>query len=201
MTDKKKIYVTRPALPPLEEFEIYLKQMWETGWLTNNGPFHIELENKLRDFLQVDHISLFSNGTIALITALQALDLKGEIITTPYSFVATSHAIKWNGLTPVFADIDDNTCNLDPRSVEKQITQHTSAILPVHVYGIPCYIDSLQKIADKYRLKIIYDAAHAFNVKLQGRSILNFGDLTVLSFHATKAFHTFEGGAIVSHSA
>ncbi|HOY39414.1 MAG: DegT/DnrJ/EryC1/StrS family aminotransferase [Bacteroidales bacterium] len=201
MTDKKKIYVTRPALPPLEEFEIYLKQMWETGWLTNNGPFHIELENKLRDFLQVDHISLFSNGTIALITALQALDLKGEIITTPYSFVATSHAIKWNGLTPVFADIDDNTCNLDPRSVEKQITQHTSAILPVHVYGIPCDIDALQKIADKYRLKIIYDAAHAFNVKLQGRSILNFGDLTVLSFHATKAFHTFEGGAIVSHSA
>lgn len=197
----KKIYVTKPALPPLEEFEVYLKQMWESGWLTNNGPFHIEFENSLRDFLDVDYISLFSNGTIALITALQALDLKGEIITTPYSFVATSHAIKWNGLNPVFADIDSHTCNIDPESVERLITENTSAILPVHVYGIPCDTESLQKIADKHKLKVIYDAAHAFRVKQNGFSILNCGDLTVLSFHATKAFHTFEGGAIVSHSA
>lgn len=193
----KPIYVTRPDLPPLEEFVPYLEKIWRSKWLTNCGPVHQELENALCEYLEVKHISLFTNGTIALITALQALRITGEVITPPYSFVATSHSLLWNGITPVFADVDPNTLNLDAAKIEKAITPRTTAILPVHCYGHPCDVEAIQRVADKHKLKVIYDAAHAFAVRDAHGSILRHGDLSVLSFHATKAFNTFEGGAVV----
>lgn len=195
--EKKPIYVTQPSLPPLEEFIPYLEKIWASKWLTNAGPFHEQLERELCTYLGVEHIALFTNGTIALITALQALRITGEVITTPYSFVATSHSLLWNGIKPVFADIDPNTLNLDPARIEAAITPQTTAIMPVHCYGHPCDVEAIQKIADTYGLKVIYDAAHAFGVRLPSGSLLNHGDLSVLSFHATKVFNTFEGGAIV----
>lgn len=193
----KPIYVTQPHLPPLEEFIPYLEKIWESKWLTNNGSFHQELEAALAGYLGVEHISLFTNGTIALVTALQALRITGEVITTPYSFVATAHSLLWNGIEPVFVDIDPNTCNLDPDKIEQAITPRTTAIMPVHCYGNPCNVERIQQIADTYGLKVIYDAAHAFGVKYKGESLLTHGDLSILSFHATKVFTTFEGGAIV----
>jgi dTDP-4-amino-4,6-dideoxygalactose transaminase len=193
----KPIYVTKPYLPPLEEFMPYLEKIWESRILTNGGPFHQQLESALCEYLGVEHIALFTNATIALVTALQALRITGEVITTPYSFVATSHSLLWNGIKPVFVDIDPNTLNLDPAKIEAAITPQTTAIMPVHCYGHPCDVDAIQKIADNYNLKIIYDAAHAFGVKDTGGSILRHGDLSVLSFHATKVFNTFEGGAII----
>jgi dTDP-4-amino-4,6-dideoxygalactose transaminase len=197
----KPITVTQPHLPPLEEFIPYLEQIWDNKILTNNGPFHQQLEQALCDYLGVEHLALFTNGTIALVTALQALRITGEVITTPYSFVATSHSLLWNNLSPVFVDIDPNTCNLDPAKLEEAITPQTTAILPVHCYGNPCEVESIQKIADTYGLKVIYDAAHAFGVHYKGQSLLTHGDLSVLSFHATKVFNTFEGGAIVCRDA
>ena len=194
---QNNVYVTSPLLPPLEEFIPYLEQIWESKFLTNGGQFHQQLEKALAEYLGVEHLCLFSNGTLALLTALQALRITGEVITTPYSFVATSHSLLWNGLTPVFADIEPVTCNIDPAKIEQLITPTTSAILPVHCYGIPCDVDRIQKIADDWGLKVIYDAAHAFGVKQNGHSILNYGDLSILSFHATKVFNTFEGGAII----
>lgn len=191
------VYVTQPFLPPLEEFEPYLRQIWDNKVLTNGGPFHQQLEEALCQHLGVDHISLFSNGTIALVTALQALRISGEVITTPYSFVATAHSLLWNNIKPVFVDIDPQTFNLDPGKVEQAITPQTSAILAVHVYGQPCDVVGLRRIADTYGLKLIYDAAHAFDVRDDGGSVLRHGDLSVLSFHATKVFNTFEGGAII----
>lgn len=196
---KNPIYVTRPFLPPLEEFQEYLKQIWENKVITNGGPFHEQLEEALAKYLGVKYISLFSNGTIALITALQALQIKGEVITTPFSFVATTHSLWWNGIKPVFVDIEPETFNLDPGKIEAVITPLTTAILPVHVYGNPCRVHQIKKIADKYGLKVIYDACHSFGVRISGVPVLNFGDLSVMSFHATKVFNTFEGGAIVSH--
>lgn len=193
----KPIYVTQPNLPPLEEFIPYLEQIWENKILTNNGPFHKQLEKALCDYLGVEHLALFTNGTIALVTALQALRIGGEVITTPYSFVATAHSLLWNNIKPVFVDIDPATCNLDPDRIEEAITQKTTAIMPVHCYGNPCAVERIQKIADTYGLKVIYDAAHAFGVQYKGESLLRHGDLSVLSFHATKVFNTFEGGAIV----
>ncbi len=195
----KPIYVTQPSLPPLEEFIPYLEKIWESKQLTNNGPFHQQLEEALCDYLGVPYISLFCNGTQALITAIQALKLEGEVITTPYTFVATAHAIVWNKLTPVFVDIEEDGFNIDPAAVEAAITPRTSAILAVHCYGYPCQTEALQKIADKHGIKLIYDAAHAFGVEDEGGSILRHGDLSVLSFHATKVFNTFEGGAIISN--
>lgn len=197
----KPIFVTQPYLPPLEEFVPYLEQIWESKVLTNRGPMHQRLEQELCEHLGVEHISLFANGTLALVTALQALRVTGEVITTPYSFVATAHSLLWNGITPVFADIDPVTLNLDPKKIEAAITPQTTAIVPVHCYGTPCDIDGIQKIADNYNLKVIYDAAHAFGVKRHGESILKAGDLSILSFHATKVFNTFEGGAIISPDA
>lgn len=194
---KKPIYVTQPFLPPLEEFIPYLEEIWANKLLTNGGPFHQGLERALCVHLGVEHISLFTNGTIALVTALQALRVTGEVITTPYSFVATSHSLLWNGIKPVFVDIDPDTLNLDPAKIEAAITPQTTAIMPVHCYGHPCDVEAIQKIADNYNLKVIYDAAHAFGVKDAGGSVLSHGDLSVLSFHATKVFNTFEGGAIV----
>lgn len=193
----KPIYVTQPYLPPLEEFIPYLEKIWENKWLTNNGPFHQQLEQELCDYLGVEHLALFTNGTIALVTALQALRITGEVITTPFSFVATAHSLLWNGLTPVFVDIDPITCNLDPEKIEQAINPRTTAIMPVHCYGTPCHVEQIQQIADTYGLKVIYDAAHTFGVKYKGESLLNHGDLSVLSFHATKVYNTFEGGAIV----
>jgi len=197
----KKTYITSPSLPELEEFIPYLEKIWDNKWLTNNGEFHQLFEKELADFLGVKYVSLFTNGTLALITALQALRITGEVITTPYSFVATTHSLYWNGIRPVFADIEPNSFNIDPKKIEAAITQKTTAILPVHVYGVPCNIEEINELAAKYGLKVIYDAAHAFNVKYKGNSVLNFGDLSVLSFHATKVFNTFEGGAIISHDA
>ncbi len=194
---KNNIYVTQPSLPPLEEFIPYLEQIWKNKILTNGGPFHQQLENALCEYLGVEHISLFTNGTIALVTALQALRITGEVITTPYSFVATSHSLLWNGIKPVFVDISPSTLNLDPAKIEAAITPQTTAIMPVHCYGHPCDVEAIQKIADNYNLKVIYDAAHAFGVRDAGGSVLRHGDLSVLSFHATKVFNTFEGGAIV----
>lgn len=193
----KNIYVTQPYLPPLDEFIPYLEQIWTNKWLTNNGPFHQQLEQALCEYLGVEHLALFTNGTIALVTALQALRITGEVITTPFSFVATAHSLLWNGLTPVFVDIDPDTCNLDPIKIEQAITPRTTAIMPVHCYGTPCNVDRIQQIADTYGLKVIYDAAHTFGVKYKGESLLKHGDLSVLSFHATKVYNTFEGGAIV----
>lgn len=197
---KNPIFVTQPCLPPLEEFIPYLKQIWDNKWLTNNGPLHEKLEKELADYLGVKYISLFSNGTLALITALQALNIQGEVITTPFSFVATTHSLWWNKITPVFVDIEPEYLNLDPDKIEAAITSRTTAIMPVHVYGNPCKMDEIQKIADKYGLKVIYDAAHAFGVKKDNVSILNQGDLSILSFHATKVYSTIEGGAIICHS-
>lgn len=195
----KPILVTRPLLPPLDEFQVYLKDIWKSEWLTNNGKHHQALEKALCSYLGVKHISLFSNGTLALVTALQALRITGEVITTPYSFVASTHSLWWNNIKPVFVDIDPVTCNLDPDKIEEAITPHTTAILPVHVYGTPCDVKRIKKIADTYGLKVIYDACHTFGVKIGGMPVLNFGDLSVMSFHATKVFNTFEGGAIVCH--
>ncbi|HQQ62998.1 MAG TPA: DegT/DnrJ/EryC1/StrS family aminotransferase [Pseudomonadales bacterium] len=192
-----QIFVTQPYMPPLEEFVPYLEKIWDNKILTNGGPLHQELERELCDYLGVEHIALFNNGTIALLTALQSLRVTGEVITTPYSFVATAHSLLWNGIKPVFVDIDPVTMNLDPAKIEAAITPHTTAILPVHCYGHPCDTTAIQKIADTYNLRVIYDAAHAFGVKDAGGSILRHGDLSVLSFHATKVFNTFEGGAIV----
>lgn len=193
----KPIYVTQPALPPLEEFIPYLEKIWENKILTNSGPFHQQLEKALCEYLGVKHLSLFANATIALVTALQALRITGEVITTPYSFVATAHSLLWNGIKPIFVDIDPDTLNLDPNKIEAAITPQTTAIMPVHCYGHPCDVDAIQKIADNYNLKVIYDAAHAFGVKCHCGSVLTHGDLSVLSFHATKVFNTFEGGAII----
>ena len=193
----KSIYVTQPTLPPLEEFIPYLERIWDNKILTNGGAFHQQLEQALREYLGVKHISLFTNGTIALITALQALRITGEVITTPYSFVATAHSLLWNGIKPVFVDIDPVTLNLDPVKIEAAITPQTTAIMPVHCYGYPCDVARIQEIADNYNLKVIYDAAHAFGVKDNDGGLLNHGDLSVLSFHATKVFNTFEGGAII----
>lgn len=193
----KPIYVTQPSLPPLEEYIPYLEKIWSNKILTNGGPFHQELEAALCDYLGVEHIALFSNGTLALITALQSLRITGEVITTPYSFVATAHSLLWNGIKPVFVDIDPRTLNIDPMKIEAAITPQTTAIMPVHCYGHPCDVDAIQRIADNYNLRVIYDAAHAFGVRNQAGSILRYGDLSILSFHATKVFNTFEGGAII----
>lgn len=191
------ITVTSPLMPSLEELEVYLQDIWKRKWITNNGHYHQELEKALCAYLDVPYISVFTNGTLPLITALQALRITGEVITTPYSFVATTHALWWNGIKPVFVDIDPRTGNLDPEQIEAAITPRTTAILPVHVYGQPCDTERIQAIADKYGLKVIYDAAHAFGVKKDGQSILRAGDLSTLSFHATKVFNTIEGGALV----
>lgn len=195
--NNKPIFVTQPALPPLEEFSRYLKKIWDSKILTNNGPFHQQFEQALADYLGVKHISLFANGTLALMTALQALRITGEVITTPFSFVATTHSLWWNNIQPVFVDIEPKTFTLDPEKVEAAITPQTTAIMPVHVYGNPCKLERLQEIADIYGLKLIYDAAHTFGVKVKGTSLVNFGDLSILSFHATKVFNTIEGGAII----
>ncbi len=195
----KIIYVTQPSLPDLNEFIPYLEKIWDNKWLTNKGPFHQEFEKALCDFLGVKYISLFANGTLAILTALRALKITGEVITTPFSFVATTHSLHWNGIKPVFCDIEEDTFNIDPEKIEKLITSETTAILPVHVYGTPCDTERIEKIAVKHGLKVIYDAAHAFGVKKSDESILNSGDLSVLSFHATKVFQTFEGGAIICH--
>ena len=194
---RKPIYVTQPHLPPLSEFMPMLQQIWDSKVLTNGGPFHQQLEAALCEHLGVRHISLFTNATIALVTALQALRITGEVITTPYSFVATAHSLLWNGIKPVFVDIDPATLNLDPAQIEAAITPQTTAIMPVHCYGHPCDVVAIQTIANTYNLRVIYDAAHAFGVQCHGGSVLSYGDLSVLSFHATKVFNTFEGGAII----
>lgn len=202
MRSDKPILVTSPLLPDLQEFNSYLEQIWDSRWLTNNGSIHQQLEHALAEYLGVEYISLFTNGTLPLITALQALGLtKGEVITTPYSFVATTHSIWWNGLKPVFVDVEPSTGNLDPTKIEAAITENTVAIMPVHVYGQPCDNEQIDAIAKKYNLKVIYDAAHAFGVRKEGQSILNWGDMSTLSFHATKVYGTIEGGALVCHSA
>ncbi|WP_455127551.1 DegT/DnrJ/EryC1/StrS family aminotransferase [Prevotella veroralis] len=197
--NKDIITVTSPLLPNLDEFTESLKEIWESKWITNNGQFHQKLEAALAEYLKVPYVSLFTNGTLPLLTALQALRITGEVITTPYSFVATTHALWWNGIKPVFVDIDPSTGNIDPKKIEAAITPRTTAILPVHVYGKPCDTEAIQAIADKYGLKVIYDAAHAFGVKVNGESLLNAGDMSTLSFHATKVFNTIEGGAMVMH--
>ena len=197
----QQITVTSPLLPPLEEFIPYLQQIWDSKWITNNGHFHQELEKALAEYLGVEYISVFTNGTLPLITALQALRIQGEVITTPYSFVATTHAIWWNGLKPVFVDIDPVTGCIDPDKIEAAITPRTCAIMPVHVYGTPCDVERIDAIAKKYNLKVIYDAAHAFGVTYKGKSVLEYGDISTLSFHATKTYNTIEGGALVCHSA
>jgi dTDP-4-amino-4,6-dideoxygalactose transaminase len=194
----KLLTVTSPLLPDLDDFHHILKEIWDSKWITNNGRFHKQLEKELSEYLKVPFLSLFTNGTLPLITALQALGIKsGEVITTPYSFVATTHSIWWNGLKPVFVDIDPLTCNIDPAKIEEAITPETVAIMPVHCYGTPCDTDAIQRIADKHGLKVIYDAAHAFGVEVNGDSLLNAGDLSTLSFHATKVYNTIEGGALV----
>lgn len=193
------ITVTSPLLPDLGEFNALLKEIWESKWITNNGEFHQRLEKELAEYLKVPYLSLFTNGTLPLITALQALRVTGEVITTPYSFVATTHSLWWNGIKPVFIDIDPETFNLDPAKIEAAITPKTTAIMPVHCYGRPCDIKAIQDIADKYGLKVIYDAAHAFGVEINGESVLTAGDISTLSFHATKVFNSVEGGAMVVH--
>ena len=195
----KPIYVTSPLLPSLEDFTFLLKEIWESKMLTNNGNFHQKLEEELAKYLKVPYLSLFTNGTLPLITALQAMRITGEVITTPFSLVATTHSLWWNGIKPVFVDIEPETCNLDPSKIEAAITPRTTAIMPVHVYGKPCKTKEIQEIANKYGLKVIYDAAHAFGVEINGESILNFGDMATLSFHATKVYNTLEGGALVVH--
>ena len=197
--EEKLITVTSPLLPSLEEFVPMLRDIWDRKWLTNNGHYHRELERALCEYLKVPYVSLFTNGTLPLMCALQALRVTGEVITTPYSFVATTHALWWNGIKPVFVDIDPETCNLDPDKIEAAITPRTTAIMPVHVYGKPCDTARIQAVADKYGLKVIYDAAHAFGVEVDGKSILEAGDMSTLSFHATKVYNTVEGGALVCH--
>lgn len=197
--DNNIITVTSPLLPDLGEFHKLLEQIWERKWITNNGVFHQEFEKALAEYLKVPYVSLFTNGTLPLITALQALRITGEVITTPYSFVATTHALWWNGIKPVFVDVEPTTGNIDPNKIEAAITPKTTAIMPVHVYGMPCNTKAIQEIADKYGLRVIYDAAHAFGVEVNGESILNAGDLSTLSFHATKVFNTVEGGAMIMH--
>lgn len=199
MNKSKQILVTQPSLPDLNEFIKSLERIWDSKWLTNNGSFHQEFEKKLAEYLGVKYISVFSNGTLALMTAYKVLGLKGEVITTPYSFVATTHAMLWNKLTPVFCDVDSAHGNLDPDIIEALITKNTTAIVPVHVYGNPADVEKIDNIAKKHNLKVIYDAAHAFAVEKEGESILNYGDLSILSFHATKTFNTIEGGAIICH--
>ena len=204
MSEEEKnppIYVTQPVLPPLQDFIPYLEQIWSNKILTNDGPFHKQLEQAMAQYLGVKYISLFSNGTLALMTALQSLRITGEVITTPYSFVATAHSLLWNSIKPVFVDIEPDTFNIDPKKIEAAITPQTTAIMPVHCYGRPCNVAAIEEIAANYGLKVIYDAAHAFGVRLQGESLLMHGDLSVLSFHATKVFNTFEGGAIVCSDA
>ena len=203
MSEKKsQITVTSPLLPPLEEFTSYLQQIWDSKWITNNGQFHQQLEQALAEYLGVKYLSLFTNGTLPLITAFQALGIReGEVITTPYSFVATSHSIWWNGLKPVFVDIEEETCGIDPAKIEAAITPNTVAIMPVHCYGKPCKTAEIDAIAKKHNLKVIYDAAHAFGVTQDGQSILKAGDISTLSFHATKVYNTIEGGALICHSA
>ena len=193
----QQITVTSPLLPSLEEFSDLLRQIWQSKWITNNGQFHRQLEKELASYLKVPYISLFTNGTLPLITALQALRITGEVITTPYSFVATTHSLWWNGIKPVFVDVDPANCGIDPAKIEAAITPKTTAIMPVHCYGKPCDTKAIQEIADKYGLKVIYDAAHAFGVEVDGESILNAGDMSTLSFHATKVYNTIEGGAMV----
>ena len=195
--NEKLLTVTAPLLPDLEDFNNLLKEIWASKWITNNGRFHQQLEKELAEYLKVPFLSLFTNGTLPLITSLQALEVKGEVITTPYSFVATTHSIWWNGLKPVFVDIEPSTCNIDPSKIETAITPQTTAIMPVHCYGKPCDINAIQDIADRYGLKVIYDAAHAFGVEVDGDSLLNAGDMSTLSFHATKVYNTIEGGALV----
>lgn len=197
--DGKIITVTSPLLPSLDDFLPYLQDIWNRKWLTNNGYYHQALEEALCNYLKVPYVSLFTNGTLPLICALQALRITGEVITTPYSFVATTHSLWWNGIKPVFVDIDPEMCNLDPDKIEAAITPRTTAIMPVHVYGKPCNTERIQEIADKYGLKVIYDAAHAFGVKVNGKSILEAGDMSTLSFHATKVYNTIEGGALICH--
>ena len=197
--DNNKITVTSPLLPNLAEFNDMLKEIWESKWITNMGQFHKQLEKELCEYLKVPYISLFTNGTLPLLTALQALRITGEVITTPYSFVATTHSIWWNGCRPVFVDIEEETCGIDPNKIEAAITPKTSAIMPVHCYGKPVKMKQIQEIADKYGLKVIYDAAHAFGVEVDGESVLNAGDMSTLSFHATKVYNTLEGGALVMH--
>ncbi len=195
---EEPIYVTRPNLPPLERLYPSLLEIWHSGILTNNGPFHQRFEKELAKFLEVEHVNLFTNATLALVVGLEALRISGEVITTPYSFVATTHALQWNGITPVFCDIDEKTFNIDADKIESLITPDTSAIMPVHVYGHPCDTEKIQSIADRYGLKVIYDAAHAFGVKIKDKNLLLQGDMSVLSFHGTKLFTTFEGGAIIT---
>ena len=197
--DKNTITVTSPLLPNLDEFNEMLKEIWASKWITNNGSFHQQLEKALAEYLKVPYISLFTNGTLPLLTALQALRITGEVITTPYSFVATTHSIWWNGCRPVFVDIEESTCGIDPEKIEAAITPHTTAIMPVHCYGKPVNMEAIQAIADKYGLKVIYDAAHAFGVEVNGKSVLTAGDMSTLSFHATKVYNTLEGGALVMH--
>lgn len=201
MSVENMVTVTSPLLPDLKEFETYLEDIWNRKWLTNNGHYHQKLEKALCQYLKVQNLSLFTNGTLPLITALQALRITGEVITTPYSFVATTHSIWWNGIKPVFVDVDPITGNLDPDKIEAAITPRTTAIMPVHVYGNPCDVVKIKKIADTYGLKVIYDAAHAFGVEVNGKSVLEYGDMSTLSFHATKVYNTVEGGALVCHSA
>ena len=198
---KGTLTVTTPLMPNLGEFSQMLKEIWESKWITNNGQFHQQLEEALCAYLKVPYVSLFTNGTLPLLTALQALRVSGEVITTPYTFVATTHSIWWNGLKPVFVDIDPSNCGMDPDRIEAAITPRTTAIMPVHCYGKPCDIVRIQQIADKYGLKVIYDAAHCFGVEVNGKSILEYGDISTLSFHATKVFNTVEGGAMVMHDA
>lgn len=196
------ITVTSPLLPDLDELNKLMSDIWNRKWITNMGYYHHELECKLSEYLQVSYLSLFTNGTLPLITALQALNIReGEVITSPYSFVATSHAIWWNHLTPVFVDVDPDTGNINPNKIEAAITDKTVAILPVHCYGCPCDVERVDAIAKKHNLKVIYDAAHAFGVKLHGKSVLEYGDISTISFHATKVYNTIEGGALVCHSA
>jgi len=197
--DKNTITVTSPLLPDRAEFELMLKEIWDSKWVTNNGQFHKQLEAALCEYLKVPYISLFTNGTLPLLTALQALRITGEVITTPYSFVATTHSIWWNGCRPVFVDINPSNCGIDPDKIEAAITPKTTAIMPVHCYGKPCDMERIQAIADKYGLKVIYDAAHAFGVEVDGKSVLEQGDMATLSFHATKVYNTLEGGALVMH--
>lgn len=199
--DNKQITVTSPLLPSLDDFIPLLKDIWNRKWITNNGHYHQMFEKALAEYLKVPYISVFTNGTLPLITALQAMRITGEVITTPYSFVATTHALWWNGIKPVFVDIDPKTCNLDPNKIEAAITPKTTAIMPVHVYGKPCDTEAIQEIADTYGLKVIYDAAHAFGVEVNGKSVLEAGDMSTLSFHATKVFNTIEGGALICHDA
>jgi dTDP-4-amino-4,6-dideoxygalactose transaminase len=193
---KNPIYITRPLLADLQEVDKSLEEIWDSQWLTNGGPKHNQLEEKLKDYLKVPHLSLFNNGTIALITAVQSLRLSGEVITTPFTFPATTHVLSWNNINPIFCDIDSDSLTIDANKIEKMISPKTTGILGVHVYGMPCNVTKIKEIADKYGLRVIYDAAHAFGTEIDGKGIGTFGDVSMFSFHATKLFHTVEGGAL-----